>query len=312
MANLTGAGSADGPRRGWSRRGAGSILRADERGSPDPSILVGRPGWSYLHVVALCLAALADFGAFSQVVALVMPDQTYLVIYAVVLGLTVTTIYLAHAWGVLLRDHVDGRASTGYGWLIVIAASWLALGSFAFIVRVTVNYDSSDAMYISIGGTSSTSAGASTLPAALVFLALYVATGLVAGSGAYLMRNPLRRSYAAALRRRATASDRASVSTAGYRELVSLSQAQRDTVVAAADILESEKREILAIAEQLKQYARLRIAQRARDPALTKGLFLPDQRPYWPTVNGHAPANLTVPNPNGATAATDAKGQLYP
>ena len=128
---------------------ASRVPRWGEAGFRDGTLLAGRPRSTYLHVLALLLAAGADMGAFVQVVELVLPDQDWLD-WLVVSGLTAVVLYLAHMIGVMLREARAAQPSDGGiagrigGWLgrrfgaFVCVVVWLALGLMAFWVRLTV------------------------------------------------------------------------------------------------------------------------------------------------------------------------------
>src|ERR1019366_2465959 len=83
---------------------ASRVPKWGEPGFRDGTLLAGRPYGTYLHVLALVLAAAADIGAFVQVVELVLPNQSDQVIWMVITGLTVVVLYIAHTIGVLLRE----------------------------------------------------------------------------------------------------------------------------------------------------------------------------------------------------------------
>lgn len=127
---------------------ANRVPRWAEPGFRDGTLLAGRPRSTYIHVLALLLAAGADIGAFTQTVELVLP-QSDLVVGVVVTGLTAVVLYIAHMVGVMLRE---GTASSkmprarpqrlatslrGAG-IFICTAIWLAVGLLAFWVRYTV------------------------------------------------------------------------------------------------------------------------------------------------------------------------------
>ena len=91
---------------------ASRVPRWGEAGFRDGTLLAGRPRSTYLHVLALLLAAGADMGAFVQVVELVLPDQDWLD-WLVVSGLTAVVLYLAHMIGVMLREARAAQPSDG-------------------------------------------------------------------------------------------------------------------------------------------------------------------------------------------------------
>lgn len=275
-----------------------------ETGFRDPALLGGRPRGTYLHVIALILAAGADIGAFTQVVELALPDQSNLIIYLVVGGLTAVVLYIAHMIGAMLRDaRARYDPATGSGlrvrsWLAIratIAACaliWVAVGLLAYWVRMTVPLIGTaqvggagvgGGIGSGIGGGTSvaSSSAAYTSQSAAIFLALYLCTGIVAAVGAYFSHNPYRGRYVTALRAYRKASERAAASTYQFMQAHALYDRQQAELEAAPVILANALAQEEAFAEQLKQSVRLQIASMAKDPAVTDAMFTPDQKPYW-------------------------------
>ncbi|NUP00189.1 MAG: hypothetical protein HOW59_19920 [Nonomuraea sp.] len=121
------------------------------------------------------------------------------------------------------------------------------------------------------------------LLSSLLFLALYAGTGAVACVGAYLTHNPLRAAYGRALRVHQRAHRRARTSTRDLALAEAARSAYASELVAARQSLLYALQSRRALAERLKQMARVLIAQRAQDPAVTDAIIAPDQRPYaWP------------------------------
>jgi hypothetical protein len=263
------------------------FARWGDRGYSDPSLVAGRPRSTYVHIVALCLAALADIGAFFQIVELVMRQQQAYVVLLVVLGFTATVLYVAHATGILFRDRKAGAGWDSRILPYLCALIWLGLGLVAMEVRLRVLAAPTQITF-TLGGTQSSSSETSTqrFETAILFLALYVATGLVAGVGAYLSHNPLRESYTSAARAYRKASEQLAAiafQAGASRARAHAYQAELD---AAAQTLKHEVNARRALAEELKQEARVLVAQRLKDPAVTDAIFTEDWRPYEP------------PNPN--------------
>src|SRR6202142_2741693 len=132
-------------RRIFEPHDANRVPHWAETGFRDPSLLGGRPRATYLHLLALVLAAGADIGAFVQVVELVLTTQSGWTIYLVVTGLTAVVLYIAHMTGVMLRDARAKPTGTGLQtWLGRRVAAgislvvWGALGYLAWWVRTTV------------------------------------------------------------------------------------------------------------------------------------------------------------------------------
>ena len=252
-------------------------------GHTDPTMLAGRPRIAYLHVLALALAAGADIGAFYQVIELVMPQQNAQLVLAVVLGFTATVLYLAHICGVQLRDAKAGAKTVHRSAAYLCMTVWLLLGVIALTVRLLVTSVQTASVTPSFGAPAApppTQGLELRAGNGAIFFALYVATGLVAAVGGYLTHNPVRDSYAAAARGYRKAAKKAAA--AAHR--VAKAQAEHNMHIteidSAATILRQSVTARRAIAENLKQTARVLIAQRAKDPAVTDAMFEADRRPY--------------------------------
>ncbi len=239
-------------------------------GHSDPTLLAGRPLSSYIHVIALCLAATADVGAFFQIVELVLPTYTEGLVFIVVLGFTATVLYLAHACGVLFRDH-----KAGAGWVngtlpYLCALIWLGLGVAALAVRLQVLSISSSTFSLSVGSAQPSSVPSIRYGSAILFFALYVATGLVAGIGAYLTHNPLRNSYASATRAYRKAIARLAASTFQARTAEGQCRAYRAELRAADEVLQHEIQMRRALAAKLKHFTTMQVDPPPKTPAVTE------------------------------------------
>ncbi len=259
-----------------------------EPGFRDGALLAGRPSGTFLHVVALILAAGADIGAFTQTVQLVLPQSAWVALMVVV-GLTAVVLYIAHMVGVMLRDAKAaasgadrrlrariGRLLTAYVGLLV----WLAVGVLAFWVRykvplpVTPQVGGCGIGSGAAGGCSTAGSGNThPLQAAAIFLGLYIATGLVAAIGAYVTHNAHRGGYVSAIRAYRRASER----VAGSVHRFGLAQAawlrQQNEIAAADLILKSAKEENDYFTAELQQLAMVEIASMLKDPAVTDAFF---------------------------------------
>jgi hypothetical protein len=286
-------------RRIFEPHDANRVPHWAETGFRDPSLLGGRPRSTYLHLLALVLAAGADIGAFVQVVELVLPVSPW-AIFLVVAGLTAVVLYIAHMTGVILRDaRAKPAGAGGWGaWLrrIVVGiclVAWGALGYLAWWVRTTVPLVQTSQFSTGTLGTGSTGSTATpdqyTHQSAFLFLGLYAATGIVAAVGAYVTHNPYRGRYVAALRRYRKATERAAATAHQLGRAEASYQRQATALRNAGDTLKSAQALDLAFTEQLKQGVRLQIAGMARDPAVTDAIFDKDHNPYWRGPNGSSP-----------------------
>jgi hypothetical protein len=255
-----------------------------------------------LYYAVLTVAAGIDIATFYQVLALVMRNVPDEVVWLGVVGFTVTALALAHTMGVRARERVDeGKQVLGSSSIWLLFSIWLFVGLTAFVVRLTA------APPAVTGGTtiieegqpvvSSSAPAEDPLLAALLFLALYCATGTLASVAGYLRHNSAAKRYALTLRNR---SDVARVAAASAADLA----LARQTLAA----LEEERRrreegwvkaqeEWQAIARRLKQEARLRLAAAAQNPSVTDAYFEPP-----PSLRRGAAAATAAPGSNPTPA----------
>jgi hypothetical protein len=233
-----------------------------------------------LYYGVLAVAAGIDIATFYQVLALVLRNVPDSVVWLGVIGFTVTALALAHTMGIRVRDRIDnGRRALGGASVWLLFFIWLFVGVTAFVVRYTAAPPSvSGGTTIIVDGqpvTPTTTNADRPLLAALLFLALYFATGTVAAVAGYLRHNTAARQYAASLKTRSEAARIAATSAADLA-------LARQTLVA----LEEERgrreegwvkaqEEWQAIGRRLKQETRLRLASAAQNPSVTDAYFDP-------------------------------------
>jgi signal transduction histidine kinase len=219
----------------------------------DPTLIAGRPRSSYMYVIVLLFAAGADIGAFFQIIELVLAQDPVVLVYAVVFGFTATALALAHRSGALSRDRVAGAAWVGKFMPVLCGITWLLLGMAAFYARITllaaINNNGSLSLSLAAPGVKSTSYADQ---AAIVFLALYLATGLVTWMGAYLSRNPLAEGYKMASRAFNEAWHQADSSSVRADSAEAVLSFMRTELAASEKTLEYEIQSRLALAEKLR------------------------------------------------------------
>ena len=175
-----------------------------------------------LYYAVLTVAAGIDIATFYQVLALVMRNVPDEVVWLGVVGFTVTALALAHTMGVRARERVDeGKQVLGSSSIWLLFSIWLFVGLTAFVVRLTA------APPAVTGGTTIIEEGQPVfapaapaddpLLAALLFLALYFATGAVASVAGYLRHNSAAKRYEATLRNRSDVA-RAAAAQGALRE----------------------------------------------------------------------------------------------
>jgi hypothetical protein len=308
---LDGLGSLKAPRgtraelrRIFEPQDARRVPHWAETGFRDGTLLGGRPRSAYLHALALLLAAGADIGAFTQVVEMVMTTSSGATVFLVVAGLAAVVLYIAHMIGAMLRNVTSAspsseasrgrrlRSRLGSGAVLAgCAIAWGAIGGLAFWVRLTVPLPSTPAVGggpIGGGGVAGSASSSNPYPlqVALIFLGLYVATGIVAALGAYFTHNPYRGRYVVALRAYRKAAERAAATASQFGRAEAAQQRQAAELRKSDQVLAEVKALDKAFSEQLKQSVRLQIAVMSKDPAVTDAVFDADHAPYWPGSNG--------------------------
>lgn len=275
-----------------------------------------RPMNGVMYFGVLLVAAGIDIATFYQVLALVMKNVPDEVVWLGVVGFTVTALSLAHTMGVRLRDRIDegGKAlGSASAWLLFVI--WLFVGVTAFIVRFvaaepsttqgTTIVEEGQQVFAPLAGSDNP------LLAALLFLALYLATGTVAAIAGYLRHNTAAKQYSLSLRTRASAARIAASSAAD------LALAQQTKIA-----LEEERRrrdegwvkaqeEWHAIARRLKQEARLRLAAAAQNPSTTDAYFAPPPYAGGP-ISGAPISGMPTGLPSSGVPAPGSGAGAYP
>jgi hypothetical protein len=266
-----------------ARTAAGDRLRGEDDEAKwhqaehsNPSLLAGRSGASLFYVVAIVLAGVADFTAFYQVMARVLPDLENDLVLVLVTGFTAMALVLAHYLGVFLRDRQAGTRSHHPVLFPACAVLWFALGAVAFWVRWKVSGGSSSAGLLPTSGGTLVPAQSNfqgTLPGAATFAAFYYATGAVAITGSYLSHNPLHRDFRRAVRAHEAAIKKHAT---GARQ-VAVVEAERDAFdhreQAAQEVHDSTIEELRELADELKELARTQLIKRLKDLSVTDSIL---------------------------------------
>ncbi|MFY1637652.1 hypothetical protein ACN27F_31000 [Solwaraspora sp. WMMB335] len=291
---------------------------ADARPEPrfsyqGPAEVSGRSVAELFYLVPLMIAAGADVVAFYQVVTLLFADLADRLHLMLVAGLTVAAVMLAHFAGRIARDMLAGYGGANRWGLALCVVPWAVLGAAAVAVRLLATVDTGGGAtdFDSGGGRQEQVAGA------LLFGALYLASGLVAALGEFFSHNPLRSGYRRALRghRRAVRKLRSlhpPVERAKHvYEMHRLSVVRDDACYAA----ERDRR--LAFTEELKRYSEILIAAHLNNPSATDGMTQPDWRPlrqHGPTRDAGrtapaGPAEPTGPDTRNTNSAWPSNGR---
>ncbi|MGX7826034.1 hypothetical protein ACTG9Q_13165 [Actinokineospora sp. 24-640] len=252
----------------------GADWRTPERvGYAHPPEVVGRSKGEIAYYIALAIAATADVAMFYAIASIIMKDDGELVIIMLVAGFTASSLTLAHFAGRIARDVSarHGPHTSRMVWLLIIA--WVLLGVVVFTVRLLVAESS--------GGTPGIGPSEWTkmIAAAIMFGALYLASGVVAGVGEYLTRNPYRSSYRNAQRQFDKAIRRLHRSQPPYERAVNVLRVHTRNREREERNYEAAKRQRLAWASEWKRHAAIVIAAHLQSPSATDGMSRPDRSP---------------------------------
>lgn len=240
---------------------ARSPLFAGRRGPAGVGSSGGVAPSSNLHRVVLVVAAAADFGAFYQVVARVMPDSADFLVYLVISGFTGIVLYLAHVAGLMVRRRTAQYERVASSTIALCLSVLALLGGVAFYVRL-ITPTAAARSSAGFGSASpldvAETTGNLSFASAAVFLALYLGTAVVAGVGSYLTHNPLRDEYAAADRfyRRQSAVAATAESVYLHNEALRASAVAHRNAVRQIELAQRER--VLAFAEELKRLVHVR------------------------------------------------------
>ncbi|GHJ06172.1 hypothetical protein TPA0907_05390 [Micromonospora humidisoli] len=251
----------------------------------DTALLTGRPGTllgALVETVVLVLAAGADIAAFYNALSSGIGDNTYL-LYMLVAGFTAVALLLAHGFGRIYRD-LDQRAP-GARRLMLYACltGWALLGIAAFLSRLLLADVDVGPGFGTSGAGGSTAGGSGQEEAqkarvlAILFLALYIGTGMAAAVVAYWNHNSLAHAYHRSNRRLAWARWWAKRRVGAHEKVLSRHRQRYNEWARAEAAHAAARAKRLALAEELKQLARQRMAAAGQDPATTDGLFTPDR-----------------------------------
>jgi hypothetical protein len=151
----------------------------------DLSRLLGRSWGQTLTGLVLLASAGVDVATFYQVMVVAM-DAPEALVWTAVVGFTAVALWLAHTLGMLVRDaRGPGRSVKADPAVRLYFGVWATLGLTAFVVRWYINASDpnvSGSTIVVDGRPVASDYGAlatSQFLSALLFLVLYVATGLV-------------------------------------------------------------------------------------------------------------------------------------
>ncbi|ACU75776.1 hypothetical protein Caci_6945 [Catenulispora acidiphila DSM 44928] len=256
----------------WGRHDTAAVMTFHK----PPRLAVDRRGVTAV-VIILLLGAIADYIAFEQAIGTQMRDLGDWQVRSLVSGIIGIALALAHQGGVALRDRSD-NIGRGRG---VIAACvilcWAGLGVMAFVIRWRKPATASNGGSVlgQAAPAADHSGGASPLVVALLFLALYLATGALTIVTAYVEHDAARTDYRRARSRLIKAQWRSHRNNSAH----ALAVGALDRAIGREEHdktrYKAQGTALKAFAAELEELVRQCIAVRLQDPAATDGLFPP-------------------------------------
>ncbi len=244
-------------------------------GYQDPAEAAGKSRGEYFYLAAMIVIGAADVAIFAQVIMIVLQSLNEILAWMLVAGFTASSLMMAHFAGRLLRDQRAGYGAAPTWMIWALGGVWAMLGIVIFAVRLMV-VDSTSSGATAVGGIDESS---TQLATAIMTLVLYLASGLVAGVGEYLTRNPLRAAYRHALRYYRKALRKLNRSQPPFERAQTVLQVHSEGAQREEQNYQAAKAKRLAEADELKRYAAVLIAAHLQSPSATDGMTLPDRRP---------------------------------
>ncbi|RSN46033.1 hypothetical protein DMC64_14925 [Amycolatopsis sp. WAC 04197] len=185
----------------------------------DASLIVGLPWTTGFQYLVLLAAAAVDIVAFNQILTQAI-DEYEEVLWGFVGGFTVVCLALSHTAGKQWKEssfhrHVPNARSIAIG----CGGVWLALGLMAFVFRWFYVTPASGGTTVENEGQAPSevadNATQGNYLSALLFLMLYLGTGVLSGAMAYKLHNPAAQQWVRAVAKRAKAATRLAELEAG-------------------------------------------------------------------------------------------------
>ncbi len=177
------------------------------------ALIAGQPWTAGLHYFVLLAAAGVDVVTFKQVLGSAMNEDD-VILWVMVVGFTAVCLALSHTAGSQAKAAAGAGHAVGARTASLLSLSgWLALGAATFAFRwIYAGSDVTGGMTYQVEGQSENPLAAVAEQerhlAAVLFLTLYLATGIVAGISGYSRHHPEARQYTRALSRRTKAAAR--------------------------------------------------------------------------------------------------------
>jgi hypothetical protein len=280
--------------------------RRKPRPTVDPLEAVARPWYTRIGPFAfLTMAALGDLMTFRIVLAQTFTDVEDWIVWILTLALAAASVGLMHSVGKAWKDLRDGRGGLGRVAIGLLLAGWLLLGAITFYFRYATGDDGAAAATdVGIGGAGAVEHDP--LLSALLLMALFLGSGLLAFYAGFTEHHPRMASY---LRLRARLQEQRADVTRTASEAESARQDlahNRATAERAEQTYVEAVRATDAAVAELEELVRVLVAGHLGTPEATNGLTT-GRRPTAATAPP-APRPPLPPTPFRLPAVNGANG----
>jgi hypothetical protein len=302
---------------------------ARPRSYRDATLLINRSREDYLALGIILLAIGGDIAAFYVVLARVFRGSPFLIVLGTV-GFAAAAVGLAHLVGQGLARRRCGDPRASLTLTVLAALTWLMLGAAAFYTRLMTPSSTSGGGGFGSGGggfgggsgggfgsggggfgsggggfgSSSSSIDLSALLPAMLFGALFLASGMAAMVATFVSFNPVASALRRAERRMHDATERERASRAELERAREALRQQENEREREDQRWRAARQQVVAEMLELQNYARTLMASKKGNPSVTDGLTgsslyplftpasdvvpgeeaPPEMRPFIPTV----------------------------
>jgi hypothetical protein len=289
----------------------------------DATLLINRSREDYLALGIILLAIGGDIAAFYVVLARVFRGSPFLIVLGTV-GFAAAAVGLAHLVGQGLARRRCGDARASVTLTVLATLTWLMLGAAAFYTRLMTPSSTSSGGGFGSGsgrgfgsgsgggfgsggggfGSSSSSIDTAALLPAMLFGALFLASGMAAMVATFVSFNPVASALRRAERRMHEATDRERASRAELERAREALRQQENEREREDQRWRAARQQVVAEMLELQNYARTLMASKKGNPSVTDGLTgsslyplftpasevvpgeeaPPEMRPFIPTV----------------------------
>ncbi|MDD7966734.1 hypothetical protein [Actinomycetospora lemnae] len=322
----------------FSRSGDADDEGPRPRSYRDATLMINRSREDYLSLAIILLAIGGDIAAFYVVLARVFRGSPFLIVLGTV-GFAAAAVGLAHLVGQGLARRRCGDPRSSLTLTVLAAVTWFTLGAAAFYTRLMTPSGSSSGGFGSGGGGfgsggsgggfgsggsgggfgsgggggfggSSGDIDINALLPALLFGALFLASGIAAMVATFVSFNPVAGALRRAERRMQDATERERASRAELERAREALRQQENEREREDQRWRAARQQVVAEMLELQNYARTLMASKKGNPSVTDGLtgssFYPLFTPASEVVPGEeAPPELRPFLPTAAEPSTN-------